>query len=186
MNIEQIVKLHNKIFIDTFDEVCCAKLEKIGILCSKAISDGGKLIFMGNGGSASDSQHIAAEFISKLAKDRKPLPALSLTVDTSAITAIGNDYGFEYIFSRQIEALGNKHDIIFGISTSGKSVNVKNGFNKAKSLGIKSVALTGKDGFDEFSPDYTINVQSSETARIQEAHIFIGHIICMLAEKNYV
>jgi len=142
------------------------------------LQKGGKLILMGNGGSAGDSQHIAAELIGRFKKERKAIPAIALTVDTSSLTALGNDYGFETIFERQLEALAQKNDAVIGISTSGNSENVVRALKKANALGdndggkIKEVA------------NLSIVIPSNDTARIQEVHITIGHIICELIEED--
>ena len=145
-----------------------------------------KIIYCGNGGSAADSQHLSAELMGRYKLDRKPLPAISLTVDTSAITAIGNDYGFEYIFSRQLEGIGNKGDILYATSTSGESKNVIKAIEKAKEIGIKVIFITGKDNnkMSEIS-DITIHAQSNETNHIQEMHIAIGQLICGIIEEEF-
>lgn len=145
----------------------------------------GKVIFFGNGGSAADSQHIAAEFIGRFQKERKSLPALALTTDTSILTALGNDYGFEVIFSRQIEGLGQKNDLAFGLSTSGNSQNVIAGIQQAKRMGLKTVSLTGCGGGALAKlTDISLIVPSSNTARIQESHICVAHAICELVENQ--
>jgi len=145
----------------------------------------GKLLFFGNGGSAADSQHLAAEFVGRFQKKRKALPVISLTTDTSIITSLSNDYNFEIIFQRQIEALGKKGDVAVGITTSGRSKNVILGFKKAREMGLKTIALTGEKGRQlERIVDICLAVPSDRTPRIQEAHITIGHIICELTEKE--
>ena len=139
----------------------------------------------GNGGSAADAQHISAEFVSRFYFDRPGLPSVALTTDTSALTAIGNDYGYENVFSRQIEALGNAGDIFIGISTSGKSKNVVNALISANKKEIYTVGLIGENGgLMEKLCKYCIKVPSSETPRIQESHILIGHIICGMVEDK--
>lgn len=144
----------------------------------------GKVIIFGNGGSASDSQHIAAELVGRFKKDRNALAAIALTTNTSIITALANDYGYDVIFSKQIEALGQKNDVAIGISTSGKAKNVAAGIKQAKKMGLKTIALTGGDGGDLAKlTDAAVIVPSSVTARIQEAHILIGHIVCELVEE---
>jgi D-sedoheptulose 7-phosphate isomerase len=146
---------------------------------------GGKVIFCGNGGSASDSQHLAAEFVGRYQKDRAGLPAIALTTNTSVLTSLANDYGYEIVFSRQLEALGQKNDILIGISTSGKAKNVSAAIKQAKKMGIKSIAFTGGDGGELAKlADVSLVVPSLVTARIQEAHITVGHIICDLVEKE--
>ena len=152
----------------------------------EALNSKNKIIYCGNGGSAADSQHLSAELMGRYKLDRKPLPAISLTVDTSAITAIGNDYGFEYIFSRQLEGIGNKGDILYATSTSGESKNVIKAIEKAKEIGIKVIFITGKDNnkMSEIS-DITIHAQSNETNHIQEMHIAIGQLICGIIEEEF-
>lgn len=151
------------------------------IECLKA---GGKVILFGNGGSASDSQHIAAEFVGRFKKDRTALPAIALTVNTSVLTSLANDYGYEFVFSKQVEALARKNDVVVGISTSGKARSVANGIKQAKKAGLKCIALTGGDGGELAKlADFSLIVPSQVTARIQEAHITVGHIICELAEQ---
>ncbi|MCD6102268.1 MAG: D-sedoheptulose 7-phosphate isomerase [Candidatus Cloacimonetes bacterium] len=154
----------------------------------QTLRDGGKIMLCGNGGSAADAQHIAAEFVVRFRSNynRKSLSALALTTDTSLITACGNDYGFENIFARQIEGLGNKGDFLIGISTSGNSSNVYKAFELARKKGIKTLLLSGKDGGKiKNIADNSIIVLHNNTARIQEAHITIGHILCRLVEEIY-
>lgn len=145
----------------------------------------GKVLFFGNGGSAADSQHIAAEFIGRFKKERRALPAIALTTDTSILTALGNDYSFDVIFARQVEGLGQRGDLAFGISTSGNSRNVVEGIKAAKKTGLKTISLTGCGG-GELAPltDISIIVPSSETARIQESHLCVAHAICELVENQ--
>ena len=149
------------------------------------LQKGGKLILMGNGGSAADSQHIAAELIGRFKKERKAIPAIALTVDTSSLTALGNDYGFETIFERQLEALAQKNDAVVGISTSGNSENVVRALKKANALGAETIGLLGNNGgkIKEVA-NLSIVIPSNDTARIQEVHITIGHIICELIEED--
>jgi len=145
---------------------------------------GKKVLLFGNGGSAADAQHIAAELVGKYYVDRKPLPAEALTVNTSALTAIGNDYGFDQVFARQVEALGNAGDLAIGMSTSGNSPNVIEGLRMARRRGMVTIGLTGEDGGRLKSQvDYCICVPSKNTPRIQETHILIGHIVCELVEQ---
>jgi len=143
-----------------------------------------KVILFGNGGSAADCQHIAAEFTNRFSIEREPLPAISLTTDTSTLTAISNDYNFNEIFRKQISAIGQEGDIAIGISTSGTSKNVILALNKAKELNIKTILLTGNININ-YDYDEIIKVESNTTARIQEIHILIGHIICLLIDKEY-
>ena len=151
-----------------------------------AIESGHKVIFCGNGGSAADSQHLAAELMGKYKLDRRPLPACSLTCNTSSLTAIGNDYGHEYIFSRQLEAIGSAGDVVVGISTSGNSKNILETFNIAKQKNIKTIALTGNTGGDMVKlADITLKAPSDITNHIQELHIAVGHIICGIVEDYF-
>ena len=150
-----------------------------------ALRKGNKPILFGNGGSAADAQHIAAEFVGRFAFDRPALPALALSVNTSSVTAIGNDYGFDLVFARQIEALGRAGDVAIGISTSGNSPNVLKAVAVAKKMGLHTVALTGASGGHlKGAVDYCVCAPSSETPRIQECHILIGHIISELVEES--
>jgi D-sedoheptulose 7-phosphate isomerase len=157
------------------------EITKLTIDCLKK---GGKVILFGNGGSASDSQHIAAELVGRFQKERSAIPAIALTTNTSVLTSLANDYGYESVFARQIEALGQKNDLVIGISTSGKAKNVSSGIRQAKKMGIKTIALTGGDGGEIARiADISLVVPSSVTARVQEAHITIGHILCELVEQ---
>jgi D-sedoheptulose 7-phosphate isomerase len=144
---------------------------------------GGKIMFCGNGGSAADSQHLAAELVGRQNYNRAPAAGLALTVDTSALTAIGNDYGYDTVFSRQVEALGNACDVLIGISTSGRSANVVRAIEAAKAKGITTVSFTGHESRDMGIADIPLPVPASETAKIQELHITCGHIIFALAER---
>lgn len=145
---------------------------------------GGKIMFCGNGGSAADSQHLAAELVGRQNYDRAPAAGLALTVDTSALTALGNDYGFETVFSRQVEALGRPGDVLIGISTSGRSANVVRALEAAKAKGIATVSFTGEQPRDMSISDHLLCVPASETAKIQELHITCGHIIFALVERT--
>jgi D-sedoheptulose 7-phosphate isomerase len=161
-----------------------SKIIEITEALIECIKKGGKVILFGNGGSASDSQHIAAELVGRFRKERNGIAAVALTTNTSILTSIANDYSYDIVFSRQIEAIGQKNDLAIGISTSGKAKNVTAGIKQAKKMGIKTVALTGGDG-GELSKisDISLVVPSHVTARVQEAHITIGHIICELTEQ---
>jgi phosphoheptose isomerase (EC 5.3.1.-) len=155
----------------------------LGILIGKRLKFGNKLLICGNGGSAADSQHFAAEVVGRFEKERKGFSAIALTTDTSALTAIGNDYGFDKVFSRQVEALGQKGDILIGISTSGNSKNVIEAVKVAKGLGIFTVGLLGKDGGQlKDLVDKAFIVRSNNTARIQEVHITFIHAICRVLD----
>ncbi len=168
------------------DEKLHKNIEAVSSACIKALRDGKKIMFCGNGGSAADSQHLAAELVSKLSYDRPALNAMALSVDTSALTAIGNDYGYLYSFSRQVDAVGSEGDVLIGISTSGRSKNVVEAMKSAKAKKIVTVGLLGLEGRDigEIA-DYQINIPSSETPKIQEGHIATGHIICALIEDEF-
>lgn len=151
----------------------------------QTIQNGGKILFFGNGGSAADAQHIAAELSVKLCKDRTPIAGLCLSLDPSAMTACANDYGFEHIFARQIKALGKPGDIAVGISTSGNSPNVLTAFKTARTMNIKTVGLTGETG-GKLPPlcDTLLKIPSTDTARIQEMHITLGHLFCAALERK--
>ena len=173
--------------IKLFEGLDCLEKEvmQAASICDKTLKSGGKIIFCGNGGSAMDCQHIAAELTGRFEKDRIPLAALSLTADNCALTCISNDYKYDFVFSRQLYALGKKEDILIGLSTSGQSPNVLEAFKAAKDLKISTIALTGKSGGDLAKmADLAIIVPSNSTARIQEVHIFIGHVICKYIEGN--
>ena len=156
------------------------------VIVSEAIVDGKKLLIFGNGGSAADAQHIAAELTGRYKSERRGLPAIALTTDTSALTAIGNDYGYKEVFKRQVEALANKGDVVIGISTSGNSKNVIKALKKAKKMDCKTIGFSGKDGgkMNEVC-DINIIVPSNDTPRIQEIHILIGHIICQAVDNEW-
>jgi len=167
------------------DAALIEQIAEAARIVTEAYRNGKKTMLGGNGGSAADSQHIAAEFVSRFYFDRPGLPSIALTTDTSIITAIGNDYGYEKLFSRQIQAYGNAGDIFIGISTSGNSPNVLAGLQTCKEKGIFSIGFTGMSGgkMAELC-DLCIKVPSPETPRIQEAHILIGHIICCIVEEE--
>lgn len=165
------------------DATYCELVTKAATQIVKTLRTGGKVLFMGNGGSAADAQHLAAEFVGRYLKERRALPALALSVNSSAVTAIGNDYGFDLVFARQIEALGKEGDVVIGISTSGNSQNVIRALEIAKTKAIYSIALTGESGgLMKNIADCTICIPSEETPRIQECHILTGHIICEIVE----
>jgi len=156
-----------------------------GSLASQALKNGGKLLFCGNGGSAADSQHLAAELTGRFILDRKPLAALALSTDTSALTCIANDYSFDEVFARQVQGLGRSGDLLVAISTSGHSRNVIRAVEEARALGMSVIGLLGRDGGAlRALCDVPIVVPSPTTARIQEAHILIGHTLCGLIEQQ--
>ena len=157
-----------------------------GVIVTEALQRGNKVLLCGNGGSAADAQHIAAELTGRFKKERHPLPGIALTTDTSALTAIGNDYGFDQVFSRQVAALAKEGDVVIGISTSGNSLNVIYALETAKEMGCKAIGLSGKGGGKmEDVCDINLIVPSDDTARIQEMHILIGHILCQLVDNEY-
>jgi D-sedoheptulose 7-phosphate isomerase len=159
------------------------KLLDVIKLISHTFEAGNKLFFFGNGGSAADAQHLAAEFVNRYVMDRPPLPAIALTTDASVLTSVSNDFAFNEIFAKQIRALGKEKDVAIGITTSGNSPNVVKAFEVAKEMGIKTIALTGNDGgIIGKMADFPLIVPSTSTPRIQEAHILIGHILCEMVE----
>lgn len=159
-------------------------IHKVSERCLEALRQGNKILFAGNGGSAGDAQHLAAELVGRYKLDRPGLPAIALTTDTSMLTAIGNDYGYEQVFARQLDANGRAGDVFFGITTSGNSKNVLAAIEKAKEKNIVTVGLAGSGGAIQNSCDYCISVPSTDTARIQECHIMIGQIICGYIETT--
>lgn len=169
-------------FINTNSE----KIAYLVELILDTLKKGGKILLFGNGGSAADAQHIAAEFVNRFKRDRDPLPVLALTVDTSVLTSIANDYDFSLVFLKQIKALGKPGDVAWGISTSGKSINVNLALEEAKKMGLKTVALSGGTGgkMAEIA-DLALIVNSKNTPRIQEVHITIGHVVCELVEEMF-
>jgi D-sedoheptulose 7-phosphate isomerase len=165
---------------------CSEDIEKLGIILGEAVKKGNKILFCGNGGSAADAQHLAAELVVRLRPDfnRKALPGLALTVDSSVLTAGGNDYGFDTVFARSVEAFAKPGDILIGISTSGNSKNVQLAIEKANELGVESIGLLGKDGgYIKDYCTYSLIIPSNNTARIQESHILVGHIWCEMIEE---
>ncbi|MBT6715658.1 MAG: D-sedoheptulose 7-phosphate isomerase [Elusimicrobiaceae bacterium] len=181
-------KEYTKELIETLNWVSENLQEPVNQLAekiTKTLKAGGKVILMGNGGSAGDAQHIAAELVGRYKKERKAYPAIALNTNTSTITAVGNDYGYEHIFSRQVEAFANKGDIAIGISTSGNSKNVYLALEKAKQMGCLAVGLLGKDGGTiKNITDLNLIVKTNNTPRVQECHILIGHSVCEIVEEN--
>ena len=167
------------------DKELLEKIEIVSKKCVELYKNSKKTILAGNGGSAADAQHIAAELVGRYGFDRPSIPSLALTTDTSNLTAIGNDYGYDKVFSRQLEGMGEDGDLFIGISTSGNSINIINAFKSAKEKNITTVALVGKDGGEMAKlADIAIVVPSNSTPRIQESHILIGHILCDIIEKE--
>ncbi|MEE9606068.1 MAG: D-sedoheptulose 7-phosphate isomerase [Candidatus Scalindua sp.] len=160
-------------------------IARIATMAVNALRDGHSLYFMGNGGSAADAQHISGELVGRYKKDRKSLPVLALTTDTSVLTAISNDFGYDYCFEKQIEAFARKDDVVFGLSTSGNATNVINALKLAGKIGAKTIGFTGRDGgMIKDIVDVCLMVPSSDTPRIQECHITIGHILCSIIENE--
>jgi D-sedoheptulose 7-phosphate isomerase len=181
---QQIQLSANTIHSIVLDEEILTNIENIVNECTKSLKSGGKILFAGNGGSAADAQHMAGEFVSRFMFDRPALAAIALTVDTSILTAIGNDYGYESVFTRQIQALGKGGDIFIAYSTSGKSKNIISALKEARNSGLITVAMTGnKQGEICELSDYAIQIPSDFTPRIQEGHLVVGHIICGLIEE---
>ena len=180
--IQQSVDVKQKILADNN---ILEAIREIAETCSQALCLGNKILFCGNGGSAADAQHLAAELSGRFYYDRPPLAAESLTVNTSFLTAIANDYSFDNVFARMLNGIGHEGDVLIGLSTSGNSENVVRAFKAAHEKGIITIGLTGGDG-GRLAPlsDFLIRVPSSDTPRIQESHILIGHIICELVEKS--
>ena len=165
------------------DTALIENIQKAAQLCIKAIQRGNKILIAGNGGSAADAQHMAAELVGRYMKNRAALPAIALTTDTSIITAVGNDFGFENIFARQVEALGNKGDVFIGISTSGKSPNVLKAMTIAKGKGLKVIGLTGVQSAPmENLADLLLTTPNDQTPRVQECHSIFIHLLCELLE----
>ena len=161
-------------------------VEKISSEMVRCLRDGNRIYFCGNGGSAADAQHLAAEFSGRFYTDRKALPAEALHVNTSYLTAVANDYSYDVVYSRLIDGIANEGDIVVGLSTSGNSVNIVKAFESARAKNIVTVGFTGKDGGKMKSlSDYLINVPSTDTPRIQESHILLGHIVCQMVEELY-
>lgn len=176
--LQESIKVKDRFIKDNIDLIQSGA-DRIAI----CITSGHKILIFGNGGSAADAQHIAAEFVNKFQIERPPLAALALTTDTSIITSIGNDYHFDEIFSKQIKALGKKDDIAIGISTSGSSKNVIEAIHAAKNIGMFTIGLAGRGGELANCADLVFAVESDTTARIQEVHITLGHILCDLVER---
>ena len=169
------------------DQKLIQTIAEVAEAMSRALADGHKLLFFGNGGSAADAQHLAAELVGRYQQERRALPALALTANTSTLTAIGNDYSYERVFARQLEALCSPGDVAVGISTSGKSPNVLSAMRAAKEIPVTTVGMTGmRAGELAALSDYCICVPSEQTPRIQEGHILIGHILCEVIEQKFV
>lgn len=187
MNTDAIIGRHLADSIAAKEAAVTENRQRLGqaaILMAEALAAGHKLLWFGNGGSAADAQHLTAEFVNRFVLERPPLASIALTTDTSIITAIGNDYSFDDIFVKQIRALGRKGDVAIGISTSGNSPNVVAGLQAALDLGLHTIAMTGSGGAASDLADLTLAVPEGSTARIQEAHIFMGHLLCDLVDRR--
>lgn len=182
--IENAFKEHDNVLQETQITIC-ENIELSADIIAKSLASGGTIFWCGNGGSAADSQHIAAEFVGRFKKDRRPLRSIALTTDTSVLTCVANDYSYEEIFSRQLNALGRDGDVLVAITTSGKSENIKQALIQAQNMKIKTIGLLGKKGGDckDYS-DVSLIVPSDITARIQEMHILIEHLLCELVEHK--
>ncbi|MDF2375832.1 MAG: D-sedoheptulose 7-phosphate isomerase [Verrucomicrobiales bacterium] len=180
--IQKTIAEHT-VTVAAFQDSCSGVIEQMAAQCVKALEAGNKICFFGNGGSAADAQHFAAEFVVRFTRNRKGLPSLAFTTDTSVLTACANDFGFEAVFARQVEALCTPGDIVVGISTSGNSPNVVKGLEIAKASGVTTFAFTGAGGgrCGELA-DFLLAVPSGVTARVQECHLIAGHLICDLGE----
>jgi D-sedoheptulose 7-phosphate isomerase len=164
-------------------ELCAGPVVEAAEIIQQSLRRGGKVLLFGNGGSAADAQHVAAELVGRFARERAPLPAIALTTDTSALTAIANDYGFEQVFARQVRALGRRGDVAIAISTSGNSPNVLRAAEAAHEQGMTIISLTGGDGGAlAAASDLSINIPSKDTARVQECHLTIEHVLCQAIE----
>jgi D-sedoheptulose 7-phosphate isomerase len=181
--IQSSIEVKEKILSDpTFIE----KTKMVADVITKSLKNNGRIYFCGNGGSAADAQHLAAEFSGRFYSDRKALPAEALHCNTSYLTAVANDYSYDVVYARLIEGIAQKGDVLVGLSTSGNSANIFKAFEAARSKGVITIGMTGMSGGTMKSEsDYLLNVPSADTPRIQESHILIGHIICQLVEENY-
>nr|VFJ92470.1 MAG: D-sedoheptulose 7-phosphate isomerase [Candidatus Kentron sp. LFY] len=186
MSFSNALERHNHLFrqLALLEDTCLLLADQM----EKCFESGGKILLMGNGGSAADCQHLAAEFVVRYRIDRQPLPAIALTVDTSVLTAHANDYGYSSVFTRQIQALCQSEDLVIGISTSGNSPNIIDAIKAGKVIGARTWAWTGQFGEGELSAiaDYSLDIPHKETARIQEAHLFIGHWLCEELENRAI
>ncbi len=181
-SINQSIEIKQKILEDNR---FIQEIRNVAQLCTEAFCNGNKVIFCGNGGSAADAQHLAAEFSGRFYYDRPPLPAEALHVNTSYLTAVANDYSFDEVYARLLKATGHEGDVLIGLSTSGNSKNIINALQKANEMGLITVGFTGETGGAMRNLcDFLLNVPSSDTPRIQEAHIMIGHIVCELVEST--
>jgi D-sedoheptulose 7-phosphate isomerase len=185
MEFEEELKIHTRIMEQTVRE-CAPVIQEIASSLVECFRQGNKVMFCGNGGSAADSQHMVAEFVNRFRMDRAALPAIALTVDTSILTAIGNDSSFALVFSRQVEALAKPGDVLAAISTSGGSPNIHNALEAAQARGVKTIGFTGERGRQTMAPkcDLCLVVPSMDTPRVQEVHEFVWHVICGMVERT--
>ena len=183
-NLDEELSIHTRLLEQTVRE-CGPVISEIAGCLVECFQHGNKLMLCGNGGSAADSQHVAAEFVNRFSMERAALPALALTVDTSLLTAIGNDSSFEFVFSRQVEALANAGDVLAVISTSGASANIFKALETARTRGVKTVGFTGENGRQTMAPqcDLCLVVPSRDTPRVQEVHEFVWHVLCGMVER---
>ncbi len=180
--LKESIEVKQKILTNSF---LISEVRKVSVACTNAFSRGNKVMFCGNGGSAADAQHLAAEFSGRFYYDRPPLPAEALHVNSSFLTAVANDYSFDEVYARMVRATGRKGDILFGLSTSGNSGNIIRAFEVAREMNITTIGFTGETGGKLAGLcDFLINIPSQDTPRIQESHITIGHIICELVEST--
>jgi D-sedoheptulose 7-phosphate isomerase len=180
---KEITKTLQALQLVAGDAEIATTVEKIAMTCCRALRSGKKILLAGNGGSAADAQHLAAELVGRLNFDRPGLAAIALTTDTSVLTAVGNDYGYERVFARQVQALGTPGDVLIAMSTSGTSRNIVLALEEARRLGLITVGLTGQSRGDMPPCDYLLRAPTSEAARIQEIHIVLGHVVCSLIES---
>ena len=182
---DQIIEARRVVELMLSDDVLQAAILAVGNSCISSLQNGGKILIAGNGGSAADAQHIAGELVSRFAFDRPGLPAVALTTDSSILTAIGNDYGYENLFARQVQALGQMGDVLICYSTSGKSPNILKALERAREMNITTIGMTGnRRGAMHTLCDHLLTVPSAETPKIQEGHLILGHIICGLIENT--
>ena len=183
--IEERLADHLKVLKELMKSDLPLKLEQCAVLIEKALAEGHKVLLCGNGGSAADSQHLAAEFVGRFQRERKGLPAIALTVNTSILTAVANDYGYDTVFARQVQALGEPGDVLVGLSTSGNSKNVLLAIEEAKAKGIACIGMTAEGGGKmEEACNICLAVPAKVTARVQEMHILMGHILCELVDHE--
>ncbi len=182
--VREIAEEHS-FLVARFFELHADELLRVGEVLARCLRGGGKVLLFGNGGSAADAQHLAAEFSGRFQLERPALPAVALTTDTSILTAVANDYGYDLVFARQVEALGARGDVAIGISTSGRSRNVLAGLRAARERGMTTVGLLGRDGGTiREACDHALVVPGEKTARVQEVHILVGHVLCELVERE--